>query len=326
MTKTKVAKGLTAVLTSFLISTTMTHAMTNNTQPADKDKDFSTQILKHATTTAQLLEQSPKEHWQRIPQENLVYMTLANGERVIFELADSFAPSHTKQIRQFAKHHYWDGASVYRVQDNYVAQFGFFDLKTDSITKPLPQGTHETLPAEVSQPVDRLNFTALPDIDPYADATGFADNFPVSIKDGQAFIPHCYGIVGASRANEADSGNSANLYIMIGQPARHLDRQIVVVGRVLQGIEHISTLKRGDGMLGFYTDSADYTGIKQIRTGDMLDASEQVDFEILRTDSPTFAQSLQMRRERAGGWFIAPLSTHIDVCYIAPQIRVVAKT
>lgn len=291
----------------------------------DKPEHSSAKLLKQ-TSTEEILKNAPQDAWQMIPQSKLVYITLGDGKQIIFELADEFAPAHAQRIRTLAKQNFWDNASVYRVQDNYVAQFGWFDFANDKDGKELPDNAKDKLPVEISRPVNQVKFVALPDIDPYADKTGFVGNFATSVKDGQAFALHCYGAIGVSRDMGADSGTAADLYAVIGQPARHLDRQIVVVGKVLQGIEYLSSLKRGDGVMGFYTDPAkDGTVIKHIRTGDMLPSNEQVDFEVLRSDSSTFMQLIEARRHRTNEWFVAPLPTHIDPCYLSPQMKVHKK-
>lgn len=305
-----------AISTSIAVLTPMT-AMAN-----DKPKEHSSAaLLKQPLSTQQILDNAPAYAWQTIDQAKLVYVTLSNGKQVIFELADEFAPAHADRIRLLAKQNFWQDASVYRVQDNYVAQFGFFDFANDKEGKELPADAKDKLPIEITKPVKDVNFVALPDVDPYADQTGFVGNFPASVKDGQAFALHCYGAVGVSRSMGADSGTTADLYVMIGQPARHLDRQIVVVGRVLQGVEHLSSLKRGDGVMGFYTNKSDHTMIKDIRIGTQLPKEQQVQFTILKSDSDTFMQLVEARRNRTNEWFVAPLPTHIDPCYVPLQFK-----
>lgn len=316
---------LSALITVSLMSSTialMGIAHANTAQNKDTKPEHSSAKLLKQNSTEEILKNAPADAWQTIPQSKLVYVTLGDDKRVIFELAEEFAPAHADRIRLLAKQNFWENASVYRVQDNYVAQFGWFDFANDKEGKELPDNAKDRLPVEVARPVSEVNFVALPDIDPYADKTGFVGNFPASVKDGQAFALHCYGAIGVSRDVGVDSGTTADLYAVIGQPPRHLDRQIVVVGRVLQGIEHLSSLKRGDGVMGFYTNPAkDATPIKHIRTGDMLPKSEQVNFTVLRSDSKAFMQLIEERRKRTGEWFIAPLPTHIDPCYVPQQIK-----
>lgn len=277
-------------------------------------------------STKDILANAPASHWKDIPQENLLYMTLENGKTIIMELATDFAPKHSQQIRTLAREKFWDGTHIYRGQDNYVMQFGTFDYASGKQTKAIPASAKPNLPAEFSRPIDGLPFVPLPDGEPYSDKVGFVGNFPVAIYGKEAFIPHCYGTLGVSRGME-DNVTAADLYVTIGQPARHLDRQITVAGRVIAGIEHLSTLPRGTkDPLGFYDNPADKTTIASIRIGSDLPANQQVHYQAVDSTSSTFAKLVELRRNRQkGGWFVADLVHHLDVCYMKPELRVKPK-
>ena len=90
-------------------------------------------------------------------------------------------------------------------------------------------------------------------IDPYADFQGFAGGWPLAGSSG-VWPVHCYGMVGVGRNLSPDTGSGAELYTVIGHAPRHLDQNIALVGRVVSGIEHLSSLPRGTGALGFYED------------------------------------------------------------------------
>lgn len=130
-------------------------------------------------------------------------------------------------------------------------QFGALDYATDTLMKPLPPDAVK-LPAEFTIPAHSLQMMALEDMDAHADRVGFVNGYPAGIKGDQAFLVHCYGMVGAARDDAPNSSNATELYVMIGQPARHIDRQISVVGRVVHGIEQLSSLPRGTGAMGFF--------------------------------------------------------------------------
>ena len=179
-------------------------------------------------------------------------MELATG-RVIIELAPAFAPEHVANIRTLAREHFWDGTSIYRVQDNFVVQFGDADGEEPAKAKSL--GTAKTqLPAEFHRDAMGLQFDRLPDVDGWAPEVGFVDGFPVGRdpQTGRIWLAHCYGTVGAGRNEPDDSSTGAELYVVIGQSPRQLDDNITVVGRVLQGMELLSTIRRGPPPSGFY--------------------------------------------------------------------------
>jgi peptidylprolyl isomerase len=86
----------------------------------------------------QILDASPASDWRTPAPENTLYMEL-DGGRVVIELAPGFAPQHVANIRTLAHEHFWDGTSIYRVQDNFVAQFG--DAEADDPGKAKDLGT-----------------------------------------------------------------------------------------------------------------------------------------------------------------------------------------
>ncbi len=82
-------------------------------------------------TPNDIVAAAPAPDWRAIPAEDLLVMTLAGGGRVVVQLAPAFAPIHVANIRKMALGSYWQGAAVYRVQDNYVAQWGINETKRD---------------------------------------------------------------------------------------------------------------------------------------------------------------------------------------------------
>jgi len=80
-----------------------------------------------------------------------------------------------------------------------------------------------TLAAEFERSARSLAFTPLPDPDTYAPEVGFSDEFPAAVdsKLGRAWLVHCYGMVGAGRDNDVDSGGGTELYVVIGHAPRH---------------------------------------------------------------------------------------------------------
>lgn len=272
--------------------------------------------------TQEIINAAPAEAWRTVAQDNLLYMTLDKGT-VIYELAPDFAPEHVAQIKMLAKNGFWDGLSIYRVQDNYVVQFGDPDAEKDDKKKPLPAETKK-LPTEFERPLAGLNFAAMPDPDGWSEKVGFVDGFAVASEKDTAWLAHCYGILGAGRDNAPDSSTGAELYVVIGQSPRHLDRNITLVGRVLEGIELLSALPRGGGnnagYAGFYQDPAEYVPIKSIKLGSELPEGERVTLEVMKTESRDFADVVESRRNRGGDWIVRPAG-HTDVCNITVPVR-----
>jgi len=266
-------------------------------------------------SAADILASSPAADWRPLDPENTLYIDLPKG-RVIVELAPAFAPNHVANIKALARAHYFDGAYVVRVQDNYVVQWSQPDSKRSmGAGKP-------TLPAEFDRPMAGVPFAPLSDKDTYAAEVGFSDGFPAARNpaEGRAWLTHCYGMVGAGRDNDADSGGGAELYAVIGNAPRPLDRNVTLVGRVAQGIELMSAMPRGTGDLGFYEHPEERIPIKAITVAADLPAAQRLNLETLKTDSPTFARLVDAKRNRHDAWY-KYASGHVDVCNLKVPVR-----
>ncbi len=276
--------------------------------------DLAPQPTGPALSMSEILEQSPGADWRPLDPENLLYMDLAAG-RVIIELAPDFAPSHARNLRALAHARYFDGAWVVRSQDNYVVQWS----RAEDDPAPMGEGV-AALPPEFSRPPGGLPFLALADPDSYAPEVGFSNGFPVASNGREAWLTHCYAMVGAGRGDTADSGSGAELYVVIGHAPRHLDRNVTLVGRVVQGMELLSVMPRGTGPLGFYETPQERSPIRSIRLGVDVPAGERANLEALRTDSATFAALVDARRTRRESWFLEPTG-HINLCNVPLPVR-----
>lgn len=276
--------------------------------PSDRDKP---------PTTAQVLESAKADDWRRPDSANTLYMDFENG-RVIIELAPRFAPAHVANIKQLVKEKFFDGLAVVRVQDNFVAQWGDAD-KTRPTEAALRKIPDETVVAWGKG----LPLVKLPDADGYARETGWIDGFPVGVErkpSGQAWMAHCYGVLGVGREDWPDTGSGAELYLVIGQAPRQLDRNVVGVGRVLRGAELLSALPRGTGAMGFYEKPEQRTPIRSIRLAADVPEAERTAIEVLRTDTPLFTRYVESRRNRRDDWYIVSAG-HTDVCNISIPVR-----
>ncbi len=161
--------------------------------------------------------------------------------------------------------------------------------------------------------------------DPYANSVTYYAGWPIAGqvgRDGDAsFWPvHCYGMVGVGRDLSPNTGSGAELYVVIGHAPRHLDRNIALVGRVIEGIEHLSSLPRGHGALGFYdlAQGDERTAIQSIRLGN--EVKDLPAYEYLSTESASFAKYADARANRRDAFFIRPAGG-ADVCNIPVPVR-----
>lgn len=273
--------------------------------------------LEKYTSSAALIEALPNSAWRRLSANNTIVMNLPSGE-VIIELAPDFAPQHSANIKTLVKEKYFDGTAVIRSQDNYVAQWGdTTDVSEDNPEiKPKSIGTAiEKIEVEFFRKKTDIQFTAINSRDAYADEVGFTKGLPTSVSDKGAYLSHCYGMVGVSRGMGTDSGNGSGLYAITGHSPRHLDLNVTLVGKVWAGMEHLSSLPRGKGPLGFYTSPDKYVPIGAVN---FLDPERKI--EVLRTNTPEFLRFVELRTTRNEDWFIAPTGK-IELCNIWVPLR-----
>jgi cyclophilin family peptidyl-prolyl cis-trans isomerase len=273
------------------------------------------ELPKKPTVTDVVKSSSPGD-WRPLDPENTLYLDLAAG-RVVIELAPYFAPEHVANVKALVREGYFDGLPIMRAQDNYVVQWGDPDNKRTFNT------AKKDIAVELTRDYDKqLKFDRLPDGDGYAPQVGFSGSLPAARnpQTHQAWLAHCYGMLGAGRDNAANSGVGTELYVVIGQSPRHLDRNVVLFGRVMSGIELLSTLPRGTGPLGFYEKPEQYTPIKALRVAADVPMDERSDLEILRSDTPTYTRLIEAARNRGGEWF-KEQAGYVNLCNVPIVVR-----
>lgn len=268
-------------------------------------------------TTQSVIESSTAADWRTPAQRNLLYMQLDDNQ-IVFELAPAFAPNLVENIRRLVANHYFDGLSIIRSQDNYVVQWGDPAAGSEN-AKTLADASAELEP-EFFRKRAGLDITKLDSQDAYAEEVGFIDGFPVANDRDRAWLTHCYGMLGVGRDYAPNSGNGAELYVVTGHAPRHLDRNVTIIGRVLMGIEHLSSLPRGTGELGFYKTEKEYVKINSIRFGDEIPESAQSKIEVMHTDTQTFANFVKARTYRRHAWFVDP-AERIEICNVVVPVR-----
>jgi peptidylprolyl isomerase len=265
--------------------------------------------------------------WVAIKSSDLMIMDLApdskgKPRRVVIQLMPApFSQGWVSNIRKLATAHYWDSTSINRVQDNYVAQWGDATEK-----KALPEGLAVVPESDYVTPdwpsKDWIFAQADGRPDAYAGAHGFYVGWPLAQGRKGLWPIHCYGMVGVGRNLSPDTGSGAELYTVIGHAPRHLDRNIALVGRVIEGIEHLSSLPRGTGALGFYEKEEERVRILSVRLGN--EAKDVPAFEYLDTESESFAAYADARANRRDSFFNIPAGG-ADICNIPVPIRRKAK-
>jgi peptidylprolyl isomerase len=265
----------------------------------------------------EVLAKAPASAWQALDPASTLYMDLPGG-RVVILLAPGFAPKTVANIRQLVAARYFDNSAIVRSQDNYVVQWSQED-KAEKAANAKLKGY-----AEFERPVWPPDLVHLPDHDTYAPVTGFDGDFAVGSDGKSEWMLHCYGSVGAGRDNAPDSGSGVELYAVTGQAPRQLDRNTTLVGRVVQGMELLSSLPRGGSAqgayMGFYQSPSQYTKIKSIRLASEVPAAQRLKLEYLRPGTQAFTAYVEARRNRHNDWFVRPAGA-IDACNVPLPVR-----
>lgn len=262
---------------------------------------------------SQIAAEAPSTDWADIPESDLLVMTTAEGGRVVIQLAPEFAPVHVANIRRFAAERWWNGAAITRVQDNYVVQWGDPTGK-----RPLPQGVNPQPARHYVRTLDGTDPSWIDWPDPYAPKTGFWRGWPVGGNGDEIWLTHCYGMVGVGRNMAPDTGSGAELYAVIGHAPRHLDRNIALVGRVVDGMTYLSSRPRGTAELGFYEDGGDNITISSLKAMTELPRAERVRYQYLTAKS--FVRYREARANRRDPFFDVPAGG-ADVCNIPVPVR-----
>ncbi|TMM46668.1 peptidylprolyl isomerase [Qipengyuania marisflavi] len=279
--------------------------------------------------------------------------------QVVMQLMPApFSAGWTGNIRKLARAQWYDGISINRVQDNYVVQWGDPNVDNPEATGPekalpadlatMTDGDYiiageaiglSTLAADTQRDL-ALDTDGMAGTDPttgiilanglvdsYAQLSLFHEGWPLASdmggdNEGEAHVwpIHCYGMIGVGRGYSPDTGTGAELYTVIGHAPRHLDRNIALVGRIVEGIEHLSSLPRGTGDLGFYEDPAQRVPILSIRVASDLAPGERPQFSYLDTDSESFARYADARANRRDPFFIVPAGG-ADICNIPVPVK-----
>ncbi|HMT45193.1 MAG TPA: peptidylprolyl isomerase [Chakrabartia sp.] len=275
--------------------------------------------------------------------------------RVVIQLMPApFSQGWVSNIRKLVAARWYDGVSVNRVQDNYVVQWGDASEKKplpDGLA--VVEENHyaldllgsEILKNTLDRKGEETRYTLFTQDVPGSPKVSFALAFgnapqgwfklgwPISVGvraisgNNRESFPgpvdvawpvHCYGMVGVGRGMPPDTGTGAELYTVIGHAPRHLDRNIALVGRVIEGIEHLSSLPRGPGAMGFYEHAEDRVPILSVRMGNEVEGLPR--YHYLSTDSTSFAAYADARANRRDPFFIRPAGG-ADICNIPVPVR-----
>ena len=146
-------------------------------------------------------------------QENILIFKLKDGD-VKIELFPDVAPNHVKRIKDLADNGRYDNVVFHRVIDGFMAQTG--DVKFGNSSS------------------DDFNLSR----------AGMGGSDLPDLKQEFSNLPHDRGTLSMARSSDPDSANSQ--FFICFKPAPFLDNQYTVFGKVIEGMELVDKIKRGD--------------------------------------------------------------------------------
>ena len=152
-----------------------------------------------------------------IAKENIMILKLKDGD-VKIEMFPDVAPNHVKRIQELANNGKYDNVVFHRVIDGFMAQTG--DVKFGNSSS-----------SDFNLQRAGMGGSDLPDL-----------------KQEFNNTPHERGTVSMARASDPDSANSQ--FFICFEPAPYLDRQYTVFGKVIEGMEFVDMITKGDGPNG----------------------------------------------------------------------------
>ncbi|GAA6151023.1 peptidylprolyl isomerase [Pseudoteredinibacter isoporae] len=272
---------------------------------------YANEDTKELRSPYDIVENAEASSWRTIDPENLLRMKLDTGTAWI-ELAPQFAPEHVSNIKALVREGFYDGLSVYRFVEGFVAQGG------DESGKKTIKHAKRTIKSERFTQ-HSLAFTPLGFHDAFAEQTGFVDGFPAAQnKRGESWMVHCPGVFAMARNNPVDSGGT-EFYVVLGHAPRYLDRNVTVFGRVIDGMEAFQSLQRKKSK-----QDQTFNPIRAVKVAADLDKTEQKQWQTMKTDSADFKEMIKSRANRPEPWFVEQPGV-VDVCGVAVPVREAPK-
>ena len=148
-----------------------------------------------------------------IAEENIMILKLKDGD-IKIELFEDVAPNHVKRLKQLAKDGKYDGVVFHRVIDGFMAQTGDVQFGNSSN--------------------DQFDLKR----------AGMGGSDLPDLKEEFSDLPHERGTLSMARSQDPNSANSQ--FFICFKEASFLDRQYTVFGKVIEGMDIVDKIKRGD--------------------------------------------------------------------------------
>ncbi len=249
---------------------------------------------------------APEPDWRPLDPQNTLVVDTSKG-RIVVEMRPEFAPLAVERVKRLAREGVYDGLLFHRVIEGFVDQTGNPNNKDGGTSKypDLPAEFSFRLSAAASQAIVVKRSDA---VEGFVGATPFVG---VSVaeqalaKDGKlrAWGAYCSGVVGMGR--QADPGTANSEIFFMRAPARRLDHEYAVWGRVVQGLDVVRAVKVGE-------PPADPDRMAKVRVAADLPAAERPRLEVLNEHGPAFARAVaQMRRAKGPAFSVCDVEVPV---------------
>ena len=184
-----------------------------------------------------------QQSWRALDPENTLVIETTKG-RLIIEMRPEMAPKSIERLKLLTRERIYDGLQFHRVIANFVAQTG------NPNNKDHGKSTHPNLAPEMTFKHERRTMVVwaskASDV-----ASGFIGSVPFQAlpfsadqSTSHAWGIHCAGVMAMGRDKPLDSGNSEFYFVL--DPARDMDHEYTVVGRVVVGMDVLRSLNQGE--------------------------------------------------------------------------------
>ena len=276
--------------------------------------EVATEETPAAAAVSSPLETSPETEWRDVAAENLLMLETKRGF-IAIELNPDFAPIHSARMRELASSGKYDGIQFYRVIDGFVAQGGF---QSEELIAEWP-----SLANENDREINDASFTPLGNKDLFTERVGHMDGFPAArdAEMGREWLLHCPGAVAMARDTDPDSGGTEFYIVLDAQ--RYLDRNLTVFGRVIDGMEHVRALKRGERAVENGVIQLPETGdaIVSARIAAELPEQERIRYQVMNTNHAAFEAEKTSKRVREEEFFYRKPPEVLDICGFEVPMR-----
>jgi peptidylprolyl isomerase len=265
--------------------------------------------------------------WRDVSPDNLGLIQTRYGT-VAVELAPEFAPNHVARMRKLLHAHFYDGLTFYRVIDGFVAQGGADQDTSATADAPVNPEILKKWPPMKAELDTKLPanavFTPLGNPDLVAPEVGHVNGFPAGRdpKDGKAWMIQCPGVFAFARDNAEDTATT-EFYVVIGEAPRRLDRNLTAFGRVLDGMQYLQKLERGDPDVdsGVIADVSKRDPILHMTLASDLPKADRPHYRVMRTDGPAFADLKDKKRHPAPEFYHRGGFPNLDICGVSAPVK-----